>query len=91
MTLEGKQERHAFDSANAAQTFIEKASARRLGSGGHKIETVVEQYLSSRTDLKASSVNTIRFRLAPVIKGRQQFPIEIFPWHKAWMQHVAVQ
>ncbi len=91
MTLEGKQERHAFDSASAAQTFIEKASTRRLGNGGHKIETVVEQYLSSRTDLKASSINTIRFRLAPVIRGRQQLPIEIFPWQKAWMQHAAIQ
>jgi integrase len=73
-----------------AQEFIESAAAKTLGSKGHEIGTVVEDYLSTRKDLKASSIETLRFRMA-IIEGRTHFPIEVFPWKKAWNERVAGQ
>ena len=52
---------------------------------------MIDEHLGSRTDLKPSSVRTLRFRLAAIAKGRTQFPIEAFPWERAWREQVAVQ
>ena len=89
--LDGKHVRHSFDTGEAAREFIEKASARKLAGGGTRIEKVIDEYFTSRTDLKPSSVATLRFRLAAITKGRTQFPIEAFPWERAWRERVAVQ
>jgi hypothetical protein len=89
--LDGKQVRHSFDSEGAARAFIEKASARKLSGGGTKIEKAIAEYLGGRTDLKPSSVATLRFRLATITKGRTQYPIEAFPWERAWRERVVAQ
>jgi integrase len=89
--LDGKQVRHSFDTGEAAREFIEKASTRKLAGGGTKIEKVIDEYLANRGDLKPSSVATLRFRLTAVAKGRTQYPIEAFPWERAWRERVVGQ
>jgi len=91
MTLDGKHVRRSFETEHDAREFIEESGTKTLGSKGHKIEAVVDDYLSTRTDLKASTIETLRFRMAAIIKGRTHFPIEVFPWGKAWNERVACQ
>jgi integrase len=89
--LDGKQARHSFDTEEAAQEFIRKASRKKLRGDGTKMEKAVEDYLASRTDLKASTIDTIRFRMATFTREGTQVPIEAFPWAAAWKERVAVQ
>lgn len=89
--LDGKQVRHSFDSEEAAQDFIERASKKKLAGGGTKIEKAIEEYLDGRTNLKPSSVETLRFRFAAITRGRTQYPIEAFPWERAWRERAAAQ
>jgi integrase len=90
-TLDGKQARHSFESEEAAREFIRKASRKKLPGGGTKMEKAIEEYVASRTDLKPSTIETIRFRLAAVTRERTHVPIEVFPWETAWKERVAVQ
>lgn len=91
MTLDGKHVRQSFENETDAREFIDKSATKTLGSKGHTIETVIDDYLSTRRDLKASSIETLRFRMAAIIKGRTHFPIEVFPWRMAWNERVAAQ
>lgn len=91
MTLDGKRRKLCFETTEAAEAFMRKASTRKLIGGGHPTQTLIDEYLASRTDLKKSTIDTLRFRLAVITKDRTKVPIEVFPWAKAWSEHVAGQ
>jgi integrase len=52
--------------------------------GGHPVGEALTAYLDRRTDLAASTVTTLRHRLAAFLEGREQIAAEAFPWKQAW-------
>jgi integrase len=90
-TLDGERTYKTFDGLEDALAFISTGIRRTLKGGGHPIGDVLDQYLERRTDLKPSSVRTMRFRLGAMFQGRRAMPVEAFPWMKAWNQHVVLQ
>jgi len=90
--LDGEKSYETFNTEIEALTFIEKAQSKLLTSG-HPIEVVVREYLESRSrepePPRASTLETLGFRLRAIIRDRPRFPIEAFPWRRAWDAHVA--
>jgi hypothetical protein len=89
-TLDGAKRYETFETETDALVFIEKAQPKLL-KGGHAIEDVISEYLHARTqdgDVKGSTLETLGFRLRSVIKNRRRYPIEGFPWARAWDQHI---
>jgi integrase len=89
--LDGAKAYETFPTEAAAVAFIERAQ-RKLLNGGHPIEDTISNYLEAKSSsVKPSTIETLRHRLRAVIEDRQRFPIEGFPWAKAWQEHVAPQ
>jgi integrase len=90
--LDGQRDHRTFENEFAACAFIEKAKTELLVDGGHPIQDVIREYLKTReSSLKPSSIQTLDFRLRTLIDKRNAVPIEVFPWMKAWGEHVAKQ
>jgi integrase len=89
-TLDGARRFETFENERDALVFIEKAQAKLL-KGGNPVEDVIAEYLRARAQanqVKDSTLATLRFRLRAIIKNRSRFPVEAFPWAKAWDQHI---
>jgi integrase len=90
--LDGEKAYETFPTEAEALAFIEKAQRKLLISGGHPIEDAISKYLDAKAStVRPSTIETLRHRLRAISKGRQRFPIEGFPWEKAWDEHVASQ
>jgi integrase len=90
--LDGKKVHRTFENEPAALAFIEKAKTELLVDGGHPIGEIIVEYLKARaSNLKPSSIQTLDFRLRTLAARRDAVPIEVFPWRKAWGDHVAKQ
>jgi len=90
-TLDGQRSYQTFDTLADAHSFVTTGARRTLRGGGHPVADLLDRYLESRADLKASTIRTLRFRLGALFQQRRAMPVEVFPWAKAWNQHVAVQ
>ena len=90
-TLDGEKSFKTFDLLEDALTFISTGIRRTLRDGGHAVGDVLDEYLASRSDLRPSSIRTVRFRLEAIFRGRRAIPVEAFPWSKAWIQYVVTQ
>ena len=90
-TLEGQRSYQTFDTLADANSFVTTGARRILRGGGHPVADLLDRYLESRADLKASTIRTLRFRLGALFQQRRAMPVEVFPWAKAWNQYVAVQ
>ena len=90
--LDGDKTYETFNTETEALTFIGKAQSKLL-TGGHPIEVVVREYLDARSKEpdppRVSTLETLGFRLRSIIRDRLRFPIEAFPWRRAWEKHVA--
>jgi hypothetical protein len=62
---------------------------RHVLRDGEPAADALTRYLASRTDLAASSVQTLGHRLRAVLVDRPHVPVQAFPWRRAWDQHVA--
>ena len=90
--LDGQKCHRTFDTQDAALAFIQKARSKLLPAGGHPIGESVSRYIDSRkASLRPSSLQTLEFRTRTIIKGRDTVAVEIFPWTRAWNEHVAKQ
>lgn len=91
-TLDGQKKYETFASEDEALEFIETAGRRKLRGGGHPVEKLAEKFLEYRKrDLMPSSIETLEYRLDAIIRGRRAMPVEVFPWQRAWEQHIAEQ
>jgi integrase len=90
-TLDGERSYQTFETLADAHSFVSTGARRTLRGGGHPVADLLERYLESRADLKASSIRTLRFRLGALFQQRRAMPVEAFPWAKAWKQYVSVQ
>lgn len=88
--IQGRRRSLTFPTREEASAWIVDAQ-RLLVSDGRPITEVVDAYLASLTDRKASTLATLRFRLQALIGGRQRIAIEAFPWPVAWKERVANQ
>jgi integrase len=88
--IQGRKRSLTFPTKAEAEAWIAD-NQRLLVSDGRPIEKVVDAFIESLTDRKQSTRDTLRFRLAAVIKDRQRIAIEAFPWSKAWSANVAAQ
>jgi integrase len=89
--IQGRRRSLTFATKPEAEAWIAD-NQRLLVSDGRPIEKVVDAFIASLTEHRAvQTLATIRFRLVAVIKGREQIPIEAFPWERAWRERAARQ
>jgi integrase len=86
----GDDKKHR-DFANLTEALAwAEAQKRFVLKDGHPISEELDKYLQARTgEVEASTIETLRYRLAAVIKDRKHVPAEAFPWAKAWNEHIA--
>lgn len=82
---DGKKKYETFTDLAGAEEWAAKARKRVLAPGGrHPIGRLVEGYLETRTEIKPQSKAQLRAFFSMLIRERNEAPIEIFPWVKAW-------